>query len=636
MPHHHRHHQRQRQRDGQHYRVNGGDTGRVEARQRQPEIATVISVVYKTASQTFAGPVAGYTTFIPPAIQSTVQLNPEDTPASTQLPQATETPTQQSPTSVVASSILSALQPQSSYSAVAVSSATTLSAIASPPSAISRTDTDLSSSSKATSLLHSEKVTMDSTLATAMPTQTIQFTTNPAVAASASQASNSNPASVTKPPPQGLTNGAKAGIAIGIILALAALIALLAFCYRRRSHSKRETNENVENEKNPFGDNAATCTPPRTSTLPQLNLKHMTHFDPQLAGPTKNSNGSAMPTPTTATALPHDLEKDQDRTGQPANPFDEHADSSDSASRAYVLKRDSSMLAQQAMPAPLRIRTPTPESAAAVSPVASAASATIAQRHNAPKPLDIKRAVSPAPRGPIEGAAPSPALTEFSMTSIPPGSMNNGGGTLLPNVHRIQLDFKPSMEDELELRAGQLVRLLHEYDDGWALCIRLDRSQQGVAPRTCLSTRPVKPRSNGPPRGAPAPCMLRSQEQHSISPVGGLGSPKPSSQAACSTILGPNQRQRSKSPGPYGGGPPNRNEFQPGIQRRRNSVGDVPGKKNSFVEPSRMNSNPGLVAQAMQGAQRVPVKLQAVTPPALTPPQTPHSMQRKPVPGQVA
>jgi len=35
------------------------------------------------------------------------------------------------------------------------------------------------------------------------------------------------------------------------------------------------------------------------------------------------------------------------------------------------------------------------------------------------------------------------------------------------NVHRIQLDFKPSMDDELELKSGQLVRMLHEYDDGW-------------------------------------------------------------------------------------------------------------------------------------------------------------------------
>lgn len=35
------------------------------------------------------------------------------------------------------------------------------------------------------------------------------------------------------------------------------------------------------------------------------------------------------------------------------------------------------------------------------------------------------------------------------------------------NVHRVQLDFKPSMDDELELIAGQVVRIIHEYDDGW-------------------------------------------------------------------------------------------------------------------------------------------------------------------------
>ncbi|KAK6431338.1 hypothetical protein LTR95_012504, partial [Oleoguttula sp. CCFEE 5521] len=69
------------------------------------------------------------------------------------------------------------------------------------------------------------------------------------------------------------------------------------------------------------------------------------------------------------------------------------------------------------------------------------------------------------------------------------------------NVHRVQLDFKPSMEDELELICGQLVRMLHEYDDGWALCIRMDRTQQGVVPRTCLSKLPVKPR--GPPQSRP-------------------------------------------------------------------------------------------------------------------------------------
>jgi hypothetical protein len=38
------------------------------------------------------------------------------------------------------------------------------------------------------------------------------------------------------------------------------------------------------------------------------------------------------------------------------------------------------------------------------------------------------------------------------------------------NVYRVQLDFSPSQEDELELQAGSLVRMLHEYDDGWVSC----------------------------------------------------------------------------------------------------------------------------------------------------------------------
>ena len=88
----------------------------------------------------------------------------------------------------------------------------------------------------------------------------------------------------------------------------------------------------------------------------------------------------------------------------------------------------------------------------------------MAEGRNGPKPLNLspKRAASPAMQ---DRDIPSPAGTEFSMTPGSPGSFTNGPPP--SNVHRIQLDFKPSMDDELELRAGQLVRLLHEYDDGW-------------------------------------------------------------------------------------------------------------------------------------------------------------------------
>lgn len=138
--------------------------------------------------------------------------------------------------------------------------------------------------------------------------------------------------------------------------------------------------------------------------------------------------------------------------------------------------------------------------------------------------INSKGAVSPQPRQQQEGAADSaplmnpkpivssPTPSSFTDSSVALPSPSVGGaaaGTAPPPdaagnppVHRVQMDFAPSMGDELELRAGQLVRLLHEYDDGWALCIRLDRSQQGVCPRTCLSQRPVKPRP--PPSQAPA------------------------------------------------------------------------------------------------------------------------------------
>jgi hypothetical protein len=39
------------------------------------------------------------------------------------------------------------------------------------------------------------------------------------------------------------------------------------------------------------------------------------------------------------------------------------------------------------------------------------------------------------------------------------------------------MDFNPTMEDELGLRAGQHVRMLHEYDDGWVrdkTCLEID------------------------------------------------------------------------------------------------------------------------------------------------------------------
>ncbi|SMR53903.1 unnamed protein product [Zymoseptoria tritici ST99CH_1A5] len=159
------------------------------------------------------------------------------------------------------------------------------------------------------------------------------------------------------------------------------------------------------------------------------------------------------------------------------------------------------------------------------------------------------RSTSP-PSNPFDGASPTAAgnaSPQFAAGAVP---MTAGGVPPSPrgpnNVHRVQLDFKPSMDDELELRSGQLVRMLHEYDDGWALCIRMDRSQQGVAPRTCLSKLPVKPRPQGPP-GQQGSRPGTAQSNRSPPNAPGMMVPRP---------LTPNSNERPISP-------PMRSEMRP-------------------------------------------------------------------------
>ena len=93
------------------------------------------------------------------------------------------------------------------------------------------------------------------------------------------------------------------------------------------------------------------------------------------------------------------------------------------------------------------------------------------KRGNGPKPLDFTQKLP-------DIGQPSPSGTEFSFSEasgIPTqtagaAAIAAAGGPQNAIVHRVQLDFRPSMDDELEIHAGQLVRILHEYDDGWVSC----------------------------------------------------------------------------------------------------------------------------------------------------------------------
>ncbi|KAL8734965.1 MAG: hypothetical protein Q9181_002997 [Wetmoreana brouardii] len=633
---------------------------------------TVVQVVYKTAAKTFDGPIAGYKTldgsedngnnFAATQTQPAPQVATSPVEEATQPPQApvqvqntqsaevatTPTPQVQAPAAAPAATP----QDQTLTSQAPIVASTEKS----KPEAV---PTSASSSPEPKVTPASTKPTQDSTsvasqassqLTRATPTQDGTSASSSYIAQNAASSSTSTPSANNQS--EGMSGGAKAGLAIGILFAIGLLLGLIFFCYRRKKkHQKKD--EQADDEKSiarnaggaaALGRAASTRT---TSTAPRLSLRPVTQFLPDLAG--KGKSGNALAAAGGRNLAPADAMAEkkpvQNQTSNLANPFGDHAEPSEKTlapreeksmvpnqanhptdpfgSHAEILDQpvsaDRSVPTDASVPAPLRIRTPTSEGnshAVGAAGAALAAAGVAGQKHDAPKPLNLSpnRAASPAP-------LPSPSGTEFSINSVTPASMANGPPP--SNVHRVQLDFKPSMDDELALRAGQLVRLLHEYDDGWALCIRLDRSQQGVAPRTCLSARPVKPRPNpnarGPgPRGPPPLGMFGPGQQRPISPSSGRGSPSPYDRAPRGMAPGPHSMQRSMSPGPYGGGPQQSNMPPPGSKRRSNSASEVRERRMSPPGPSPMNPN----------AQNI---LSGVEKPSSPPSSMPA---RKPVPGQ--
>jgi hypothetical protein len=234
------------------------------------------------------------------------------------------------------------------------------------------------------------------------------------------------------------------------------------FCFKRRKDAAKK--EQLDDEKTeiiptPYR-NASTRT---TANAPRLSLRPVTQFLPNLSGEKRQSRGNALAlTPSSAAAQQtHQSLWERPMGGQEAagvNPFGNHAEVIDptNANGPPVVNDvgpKGEIIAEGA----------TAAAVAATSGLARGAS------KRSPNQMDFTKG------GPFKGP-PSPAGTEFSVNSDSPGTpvqsssaaaIAAAGGPANSTVHRVQLDFKPSMDDELELRAGQLIRLLHEYDDGW-------------------------------------------------------------------------------------------------------------------------------------------------------------------------
>ncbi|KAJ5711329.1 hypothetical protein N7488_005485 [Penicillium malachiteum] len=379
-----------------------------------------------------------------------------------------------------------------------------------------------------------------------------------------SAASTSNTAT-TSTQSTGMSSGAKAGVAIGVILGVGLIAALIFFFIRKKRRNDRDeplmTEKLFTAHDLPPPPPMKGMIPSRASTPPQLKVRPVTQFAPDLSDSASFNSaaagGVAMGSAAIATrnltdipppTPPKTADSSSNPFTDPVNPFN----TSNAPITAQYLTSVSPPGSSASNAAPASV----PVEGAALGALAIVGAAAVVS-HEADKEPSHELEPSHQPEAMESDVRPPKSPSPVSIdgesvasAAIGPGSIAGGVAPAPANVHRVQMDFNPSMEDELELRAGTLVRMLHEYDDGWALCIRLDRSQQGVAPRSCLSARPVKPRPRPPAGGPPGP--------------GPHGRPMVSP--------GPNGRSMS----PAGRGPPS-GRFYPGDPRPRSPIGPGPG-----------------------------------------------------------
>ena len=407
------------------------------------EVETVVSVVYQTMSATFTGPIGGYETV-------------------TSAPSATEV------AQVGAAAVSSSVNSDEAAYASAKNAANT----------VSSADTTVTSASSAYVYpTRQQRPNATTTSAAGIGGTPIAATrsadatqTYGATVVGGSPLTNTRGASVVGGTPlsatrsadaqisnqdNGMSGGAKAGLAFGIIIALALAGGLFLFCWRRR-RNQRAGHEEITDEKAGmrssfnsfgFGNRGAVEAPSNrlststvgseksvrtATTAPRLSLRPVTQFLPMLGGKATNDND-----------IPQMSEKTsawERRPKNAENPFNDNA---------VISEKD-------------------------------AGDGTKSGSHS--KNSSWEGSEPPTPKSTKFGTA-----SQVRVSGGSPDVVSNQPPRQPNNVHRVQLDFKPSMEDELELRSGALVRMLHEYDDGWCLCVNMDRSKQGVAPRTCLS-----------------------------------------------------------------------------------------------------------------------------------------------------
>jgi hypothetical protein len=428
--------------------------------------ATVLSIVYVTDSPTSTEVTGGYPT-----------IDVGD-------------PVQQTPSSS---------KHHKSTSSSADDTFATFSDVTSSSTSQSPTSTSTSSSSTFAIMTSTSAIVASTTsLVTSTSSKSSPTVAGGAIAeATASSTGQASASTVQK----GMSAGGKTGLAIGILLAVAIIAVGVLLLYWKKKKAIDE-DEKSHNEKAAFGADAAPMAhslpsppPPTTiaaappaprvmSSAPMLDLRPMSRLMPELAGQRKSQgnplNTFNMPAGAAAAGVSRSLtpaqngspserptntanEKVENPFSDPTNPFgDEQAKAVSPPPSGPTVPSSS-----PSMPAPLNIQKAGPPvtAGAGTGGVGTDAVADATTTAAAAAAAGAGAAVAA-----VAAAKPPGSPASVRSAALSQASVGSGPGAPPNNVHRVLIDFKPSMEDELELVSGQVVRILHEYDDGWVSC----------------------------------------------------------------------------------------------------------------------------------------------------------------------
>lgn len=304
----------------------------------------------------------------------------------------------------------------------------------------------------------------------------------------------------------GMTGGAKAGLAFGIILIILLIVAGAIALYRKRKATMSDGRHRIDDEKTfleggrqpddlpPFAtpmqsypqqhhqppqmatydqrglparplsfeaasENLPFATSPSAAPAPQLSLRGVSTFgnsfeSEPLANPFEAPANVTASRPATSQA--NDVN----------NPFGQHAEQ---ISQAPPVANNERISVPPPNAADFPMPDNTPETHAPVSPIPEA-SVPAPMPTSAPLPVSAPVTASEpktSRHASLTDSAAIMAATTAAAAIKPRSGASTPAGPPPDTVYRVQLDFKPNMPDELGIAAGQLVRILHEYDDGW-------------------------------------------------------------------------------------------------------------------------------------------------------------------------